>query len=777
MKQLLVILLFLHINITVNATTYYVSSTGSDSNSGLTEVLAWQTIGKVNATSFSAGDSILFKRGDTFYGKIVASDVGRSGSPITYGAYGFGDKPIIIGLTTVTGWTDLGFNIWRSNDAVSTLPDLKMVLINGQSTPMGRYPNGDASYPFLPNFYAFQSHTGTGSGASSITSSSLTDGNDWTGANVVIRMNQWTFHNEVITGQSGSTISFDGVAGDLSNDWGFFIQNDIRTLDQQGEWYYDPSTKKISVYSVGAPTDVKVSTVDTLFQLYSNIPATNYTSIDNINFIGGNTHNIWLSGNIVFSVTNCDVSYAGYEGLMLYGGGIKSGTVDNNTFYNNGSGSMFSSGDVENLTITNNNVNMSGVISVYKQNDYTDAGITISGANSLIQYNTVDSSAYSGIEFKSTNSQVRNNFINYSNLVRGDGGGIYTGFADEEGKVIDGNIILNSIGNPRGTAGNDYFAFGIYIDALGNHLSITNNTIANVANAGIYLHDANYITVRNNTVYNAGGSSATWANGGIAVDGAAGEFTNTIHNNVVTNNTVVATSSGQYALNYYAESGSGNQVSNFGVLDSNYYVKVNSSDIISSNQTGINGIYTLSEWQSASGKDANSVGSPKSISSPDSIIFVYNPTDHDSTITLPYNYIDAQSNSYNGTITLSAYSGKVLIQNGTATGGTPPPIVNAGVDQYINLGDTATLSGSVESASGHTSTYLWTFQSGDGTFDDATILNPLVTDLSIGENILRLTATQDDEQSSYSEMKIIVSNPASTDLWPLKNKVIFINVD
>jgi hypothetical protein len=45
--------------------TYYVKSTGSDSNSGLSDALAWKTISKVNSQTFSPGDTILFNCGDT----------------------------------------------------------------------------------------------------------------------------------------------------------------------------------------------------------------------------------------------------------------------------------------------------------------------------------------------------------------------------------------------------------------------------------------------------------------------------------------------------------------------------------------------------------------------------------------------------------------------------------------------------------------------------------------------------------------------------------------
>jgi hypothetical protein len=85
-----------------SATTYFVAAAGSDSNAGTSSGAAWQTIAKVNAGTFSAGDSVLFNRGDIWYGTaLVVPSSGSAGSPITFGAYGAGANPIIKGATNL----------------------------------------------------------------------------------------------------------------------------------------------------------------------------------------------------------------------------------------------------------------------------------------------------------------------------------------------------------------------------------------------------------------------------------------------------------------------------------------------------------------------------------------------------------------------------------------------------------------------------------------------------------------------------------------------------
>lgn len=99
MKQLFIVV-FILFSLIGNATNYYFSTTGNDSNTGLSTSQAWQTISKVNSSmgTFAAGDSILFKRGDTWSGTgrgILLTKSGSAGNPIIMSAYGTGAKPII----------------------------------------------------------------------------------------------------------------------------------------------------------------------------------------------------------------------------------------------------------------------------------------------------------------------------------------------------------------------------------------------------------------------------------------------------------------------------------------------------------------------------------------------------------------------------------------------------------------------------------------------------------------------------------------------------------
>ena len=78
-------------------TVYYVSSEGDDTNDGLTPETPIKTLSKASSLSLKAGDSVLFRKGDTFTGSLSYSNLdGTKENPITFASYGDGDeRPVI----------------------------------------------------------------------------------------------------------------------------------------------------------------------------------------------------------------------------------------------------------------------------------------------------------------------------------------------------------------------------------------------------------------------------------------------------------------------------------------------------------------------------------------------------------------------------------------------------------------------------------------------------------------------------------------------------------
>ncbi len=78
---------------------FYVSSSdGNDANDGLSPENAFKSLDKISTVALSAGDSILFKTGDTFIGQLFVNGSGTEDAPIIIDSYGVdSNKPIIDG--------------------------------------------------------------------------------------------------------------------------------------------------------------------------------------------------------------------------------------------------------------------------------------------------------------------------------------------------------------------------------------------------------------------------------------------------------------------------------------------------------------------------------------------------------------------------------------------------------------------------------------------------------------------------------------------------------
>ena len=740
------LLFFIVFSFSAKATTYYVSSSGNDGNSGTSSSSPWQTISKVNSfKNFSPGDNILFNRGNTFYGSITISNSGASGNPITFGAYGSGSNPIITGFTNVTSWTNLGGNIWESSNSVSSLSYCNMVVINGVNTPMGRYPNS--------GYLTYQSHVGN----TSITSSSLTGSPNWTGADIVVKPNRWTINRAKITAQSGGTLTFTAMTGSGTDKFGFFIENDPRTLDSVNEWYFNPSTKKIRIYSYSQPQNVQVASVDNVIDLSIYSPSN--LTFNNLTIQGANAFLVYNNYGNNISVTNSNFSYCGNTGIWMNG---TNSNISNNTVTDCGTYGIYFYGSPGFHTVKYNVVKRTGLFSGILANDNSGGGIGCSSTNSLIQYNNIDSSGYCGINFRGTNTQVRNNFVNHSALTRDDAGGIYTGYSGETGKVIDGNIVLNTVGTSAGTNAPSIFtlAQGIFIDDNGSFITISNNTVSGGRNSGMKIHNGHDLTIRNNTFY-SNGVSGNSSRGQI-------EFMNNsqsldpIRNNVLKNNILFATNNDQLVLLCTTLLGLSDVQSFLSVADSNHYAVLSGNNMInviySAGWPG--NFYNLSSWQAFTGKEANSKGTSRPITSSDYLRFEYNASASNKTVSLDANYIDVTGKSYNGTITLAPYTSAVLIRNGAITG-NQPPTANAGADSTVILPtNTTTLIGSGKSSNvnGTITKYSWVKLSGPA----ATIVSPnsattSLTGLNQGTYLFQLTVTDNNSATAQDTVHVIVN--------------------
>lgn len=429
--------------------TYYVSSSeGNDSSADPTNIATpIQTCAKVqNLEPFSPGDTILFKRGDTWREQLWVDKGGSGapGSPITVDAYGTGAKPLLLGsrdLKTAYSWTDLGSNLWQT-DAItqptwSYLDDVGNLWFNG-ATSLGRKrialtTTGTAAAatastitlaatsPNYKNCYYLASihiDSGTGSGQTRIL------GHTWEATRTI-----------------PVTVSWDVTPSTDSVYTVTFVQS-------QGDFYYNPADNKITMYSVGSPATY-----------YSAIEAA--CTASGITFTDGSGS----ASKAYWNVRNLAIRYWADMGVSLGG--------------NSNANMLFEYLDIANVG------------GGYQASNRDGNGFIIhAGDNCIFRYNTLTQVCETGISFQGDNTggKVSNIYI-YGNIVNSAKNGLdvwcWADGAELDNFVFAHNIIYNVGGEMGHDMSYKATAHGILVYDYGTvtNAKILNNIVHTVADS------------------------------------------------------------------------------------------------------------------------------------------------------------------------------------------------------------------------------------------------------------------------------------------------------
>ena len=459
----------------------------------------WRSLGKVNSfwSSLNPGDTIKLQAGSVFTQSLTISKSGTAAKPIVLTTYGSGNAPVVTGFTTLTGWTGGSGNIWQTTCSGCKL-SANMVEIGDSSRPMGRWPNpgsnADAGYAQIQSYNGTVSITDAHIGAT---------GHNWTGANVVIRKNQWVIENDPILSQSGNTVTYKSATTFPPGvKYGYFFQSSAYSLDQQGEWYYNPSNKVVQVYSVGNPSStmsMQISSIDTLLQFNSQ----QYVVVNGISFQGANKTGISIIRSNYITISNCSVKFSGVDAFDITTCNylnINNSTID---YTNNNAFMAYCNG----CTFTNNTIRRTAAFPGMCLPANSGIGIYLDGNNNTVSYNTIDTTGYCAISFMGNSNTIANNLVNYFCFVKEDGGGIYTWNGSTDSTYshttgwITNNIVINGVTAPAGTdsvqAG---IAIGIYLDENTTQCDVVGNTVAHCT-AGVFFQDARNCAIQNNTLF------------------------------------------------------------------------------------------------------------------------------------------------------------------------------------------------------------------------------------------------------------------------------------
>ena len=616
------------ITCTLHATDYYLSNTGNDNNSGTSKEQAWATIARLNKAIFSLkpGDRVLFERGGRFEGGLNMMNImGSETDPIIFTAYGSGEDPVIDGTREVTGWTRDG-KLWRTTCQDCPL-EIHTLYIDGQSQPLGRYPNDH------------NLTTSGGNGKTTIYDDDLSFEDDfWKGAQVVISTQTWVCDAVRVLSQTGSTITLaDRTSYDVSGNKEYFFQNHYNTLDTEGEWAFDSNNKEIYLYSEREIGNSRVSIgsepecilvrngrhirIEHLALTGSRLSA---VKIEYSNSVQLSNNTLDQNARMAVHLDHCDQI-----------------TVDSNNITNTlniGIGCW----DSDHCRFTGNRLENTATIAGRGQNGTAQySGIIVSrGSDNLIEYNEVFQTGYNAITFYSqANMLIKNNFVNGYCTVITDGGGIYTWHSTSPGNRIIGNIVMNSRDD-----------LGIYIDDESENIEISGNTAA-LNGAGIYIHNSRYINVLDNLCYNNHGSQLLMARHG-----------NTLLDQIEFRNNQVFTLGKRKQYSMRARFVNGQNI----VFENNCFADPFKEGLINSESSvWKTKVYTIPEWQSlgyVTDRGIPSTFEESGLADTTGYVkFFINPSQSVRTVSLEGTYKDLDKQVYVGTVQLAPYTSIVLV--------------------------------------------------------------------------------------------------------------------
>ncbi|HVN55035.1 MAG TPA: right-handed parallel beta-helix repeat-containing protein [Anaerolineaceae bacterium] len=685
---------------TVASVTYYVStSSGSDSNNGLSSAAPFATVTKVNTLNLQPGDRVLFKCGDTWRADpLVINESGTPAAPIEFNSYPLGcaNKPSLSGSKPVTGWTQDSGNVYRADLSSVDFPlGINQLFRGGMRLTLGRWPNLDA-----PNG-GYSTVDGHAAGGNTLTDNELPAGN-WAGAIVHIKNIRWSMLDRQVTASASHSLTLNkGLSclveswGDCAG-WGYFINNSHLTLDQDGEWFYDSAARRVYLYSTaGAPANIEGSLVQADDHqggvMLSGGAATAYVIVDNLEIKNWGNHGIsapaGMNGDIYHDITVRNVTVRDVDGAGIFlsswterpSDGIKSLRGGHHlTFANNlidGANSFGVSGYFHSSTFTDNtirnialvkNLGKSGMGCGLTSDECTENGdgfrirlhvAATSGFGNTLRDNRIEKTGYNGVDVFGPETILENNFTTQACFTKADCGAVRVFGSDSLAATtvynvhLLNNIIVDIPGNVDGCPpSRAAFGMGLYIDNYSRNVEARGNTVIDTTVSGIlYQHSTGQAV--GNTVYNASSGSEYSAQ----IDLSGGETQVSLSGNVM-----YALKSNAWTLYAYS-------YNNAASSDQNYFFHPYVSKHIAYGPSWTR--YTFADWQAKSGRDVHSKTNwfTQPVGEASRAVVFYNAGKSPLTVDLSSReYLDLDQVRQPVSLVLQPFTSKILVDNGPA---------------------------------------------------------------------------------------------------------------
>jgi hypothetical protein len=306
---------------------YYVDCNAdgdAGAGTGTGAAVAWKTIAKVNASSFSAGDSVLFNKGCTWREQLTVPSSGSAGNPITFGAYGSGADPIIKGSSAMGSFTAV--TQWATAFSTTMATDVDNAFSSGSREVIAASSGASGSKVRL----TFSANSTKSSTWNNVTIGESTANDDFDSAPTTVTFGG----NASGTATAGSTLLSDEITFTFDKTKRYLVaiyqaSRQSKSKNTGGDHYYKlmganetasqtvtgftqetqwHGLSKVEVYDAGIPSNVwqTALTTEPFWVSFNGVKGSKAASLADITA----TANWWWASNIlyVYSVGSPDAS-------------------------------------------------------------------------------------------------------------------------------------------------------------------------------------------------------------------------------------------------------------------------------------------------------------------------------------------------------------------------------------------------------------------------------------------------------------------------------------
>ncbi|MGQ9525133.1 MAG: right-handed parallel beta-helix repeat-containing protein [Armatimonadota bacterium] len=497
-STLAVLVLFAAWISSADATTYFVSPTGVDTNPG-TLSRPFRTISRAAAV-MRPGDTCYVRTG-VYRETVRPARSGERGRPIRFAAYR--NEPVVVtGADPIRGWMLDSGQTYRA----SAQWGFNQLFVDGRMMVCARWPNTG-----LDPMRQTWAEAGQGTTANRIVDPKLPSA-DLTGALAhILPGAHWVTWTRPVRQYDPAARSF-GFQGNWSQDWAhavqqgtlYFLENHRALLDAPGEWYLDADAR--TVYLIppqgGNPNNHRVEAKRR--ELAFDLAGRSYVYVDRFRIFAAS---ISMDGSAYCRVTGCHLRYAshftaceGWGTPQHRNSGVVISGHDNEL---SNSSVVYSAGNGVTLLGANNRV----VNCLIRNVNYAavDCGaIWAEGTGNVIRSNTLCDTGRSVIVHRTMKAgRIEYNNMYNAGLLTTDLGMTYCFQTDGQGTMIAYNWVHHNMARSVGV--------GIYIDNGSSNHIIHHNVCWSNPDSGIRLNTPSHNNlVYHNTVIQNGNSLGYW---------------------------------------------------------------------------------------------------------------------------------------------------------------------------------------------------------------------------------------------------------------------------